>query len=171
MSTIHRRRPRRVAAARADADAYSGLAQGGGRPRGIRTRTGVNTDPMAAARRKASRAQHAADDAGAARRGVLHESRHHAPRGDVHRRRSHGRPRLGRGGERRRLRHGAGDGAGAHLQQPGRADRAHDPLRALEQRGDRDATARAPTSRSVRRCRARKTRPGRASIRSRSGSA
>src|SRR5689334_22440203 len=27
--------------------APNGLAQGGGRPRGIRTRTGVNTDPMA----------------------------------------------------------------------------------------------------------------------------
>ena len=102
--------------------------------------------------------------------GLLHEGRHHAPGGDVHRRRPHGRHRLGRGGERRRVGHGDRDGAGAHLQQPGRADRALDPLRALEQRGDGHSTARAPTSTSGRRCRGRKIRRARASIRSRSGS-
>ena len=52
------------------------------------TRTGVNTDPDAAARREAARAELAADDAGPARRGLLHEGRHHPSRGDVHRRRA-----------------------------------------------------------------------------------
>ncbi len=92
--------------------------------------------PDEAARRNASRAQHAADDAGAARDGVLHQGRHHSPGGDVHRRRPHGRPRLGRSGERRWVRHRAGDGSRARLQQSGRAHRAHDPIRALEQRGN-----------------------------------
>ena len=109
--------------------------------------------------------------AGPARGGVLHEGRHDAPRGDVHRRRPHGRPRLGRGGERRRLGHGAGDGARARLQQPGRADRALDPLRALEQRGDRTERRARLRRAARRRCRARRTRPARASIPSRSGSA
>ena len=48
-----------------------------------------------AARRKAPRAQLAADNAGAARRGLLHQGRHHAPRRDVHRRRAHGRASAG----------------------------------------------------------------------------
>ena len=89
-----------------------------------------------AARRAPARAQRAAEHARRAAEGVLHEGRHHASRRDVHRRRAHGRHRLGRGRERRRLRHGDRDGAGARLQQPGRADGALDPLRALEQRGD-----------------------------------
>ena len=79
--------------------------------------------------------------------------------------------RLGRGGERRRLGHGAGDGAGAHLQQPGRADRALDPLRALEQRGDGPQRRARVRRAAARICRARKTRRDRASIPSRSGSA
>ena len=69
--------------------------------------------------------------------GVLHEGRDHAPRGDVHRRRPHGRPRMGRGGERRRLGHRARHGARAHLQQSRRADGPFDPIRPVEQRGNR----------------------------------
>ena len=124
-----------------------------------------------AARREAARAQSRADHAGPARGGLLHQGRHHASRRDVHRRRPHGRARLGRGGQRQRLGHRAGDGAGAHLQHAGRADRAHDPLRAVEQRGDR-AQRRARLRRAARRrCRARRIRPARDDIRSRSGSA
>ena len=129
--------PRAGARPGVGADAQPATAGGGGRPRGVRARTGVNNDPMTAARREAARAELAADDAGAARRGLLHQDRHDPPRRDVHRRRPHGRPRLGRSGQRRRIGHGARDGAGAHLQQPGRADRALDPLHPLEQRGDR----------------------------------
>ena len=146
-------------------------AQGGGRPRGIRARTGVNTDPELQPDEKLRALNIAADHAGTARGGLLHEGRHDASRRDVHRRRPHGRARLGRGGERRRLGHGARDGAGARLQQPRRADRALDPLRALEQRGDR-------TERRARLRRAAQgtagqggSRRARASIRSRSGSA
>ena len=100
-------------------------------------RTGVNNDAERAAGREAARAQSRADDERPARERLLHQGRHDAARRDVHRRRPHGRPRVGRSGQRQRLRHGAGDGAGAHLQHAGRADRAHDPLRALEQRRDR----------------------------------
>ena len=123
----------------------------------------------AAARREAPRAQHAADRTGRARGGVLHEDRHDPSRRDVHRRRAHGRHRLGRGGQRRWLRHRAGDGAGAHLQQPRRADRALDPLRALEQRGDR-AERRARLRRPARGAAGQgKSRRARASIPSRNG--
>ena len=123
-----------------------------------------------AARREAARAQSRADDPGPARGGLLHQGRHHPPRRDVHRRRAHGRPRLGRGRQRQRIGHGAGDGAGAHLQHARRADRAHDPLRAVEQRGDRPQR-RARLRRAARRCRARRIRRDRAAIPSRSGSA
>ena len=69
----------------------------------------------------------------------------------------HGRPRLGRGRQRRRLGHGARDGAGAHLQHARRADRALDPLRRCGTTRRPGSTARAPTSSSARRCRARRT--------------
>ena len=73
-----------------------------------------------AARSAAARAQQRARaserSAQPAAERVLHQDRHDAPRRDVHHRRAHGRPRLGRSGERRRLRHRAGDGTGAHLQ-------------------------------------------------------
>ena len=112
-------------------------AVGGGRPRGQRVRTGVNTDPMRQpdARLRALNSEPAKD--GPARRGLLHEGRHLSSRRDVHHRRAHGRARLGRGRERRRLGHGAGDGAGAGVLDARRPDRALDPVRALEQRRDR----------------------------------
>ena len=110
----------------------------------------MNTDPQRAARREAPRAQLAADHAGAARRGLLHEGRHDAIRTRCTSSAPTWTARLGRGRERRRLRHGARDGARARLQQPGRADRALDPLRPLEQRGDR----------AQRRARLRRAAPG-----------
>ena len=101
----------------------------------------------------------------------LHQGRRHAPRRDVHRRRAHGWTRLGRSRERQRIRHGAGDGAGAHLQHAGRRHRSHDPLRAVEQRRDRPQR-RARLRRTARRsCRARRIRRDRDAIRNRSGSA
>ena len=111
----------------------------------------------AARRAHADRCQHRraeADERGAPRaerragnqrspgRGLLHEGGHPVSERDVHRRRAHGRTRLGRGGQRQRLRHGAGDGVGAHLQHAGRADRADNPLCALEQRRDGPERAR-----------------------------
>ena len=72
-----------------------------------------------------------------ARGGLLHQGRHDAPRRDVHRRRSHGRPGARRGRRRRWVRHGVGDGIGAYLQQRRRADGQVDSLRALEQRRGR----------------------------------
>ena len=100
-------------------------------------RTGVNNDPNAQPDAKLRELNREPADERPARGGLLHEGRHDASRRDVHRRRAHGRARLGRSGERQRLGHRAGDGAGAHLQHARRADRAHDPLRALEQRRDR----------------------------------
>ena len=134
------------------------------RYRGIRARTGVNNDPLQQPDAKLRALNTQPTTTGPARGGLLHQGRHDASRRDVHRRRPHGRPRLGRGRQRRRLRHGARDGAGARLQQPGRADRALDPLRALEQRGDRPRTARAPTSSSAQALQGKEDPPGRASI-------
>src|ERR1051326_2335229 len=73
----------------------------------------------------------------AARRSFLHEDRHDSSRGNVYRRRAHGRSWLGRSGERRWLRRGARDGTRTHPRRTGSADRALDSFRALEQRGDR----------------------------------
>ena len=67
---------------------------------------------------QAPRAEFAAEHARSARGGLLHQDRHDPARRNVHRRRPHGRHRLRRGRERRRLRHRARDGAGADLQQP-----------------------------------------------------
>ena len=120
---------------------------------------------------RAARAQHAADRCRArARRSTARRS---AP--PIPTRCTSSAPtwtaRLGRSGQRRWLGHGAGDGAGAHLQQPDVRDRALDPLRAVEQRGDR-AQRRARLCRAARRrCRARRSRPDRAAIPSRNGSA
>ena len=107
----------RVAGAR-PARGHATAAQGGGRLRGDRTPTGVNTDSLRAARRALRALNAQPTTPGERAGGVLHEGRHHASRGDVHRRRAHGRPRLGRGRERRRLGHGARDGARARLQRP-----------------------------------------------------
>ena len=85
----------------------------------------------------AARAQRAASDAGAARGGLLHQGRRDASGGNVHRRRPHGWTRLRRGGGRRCLRCGAGHGTGPRVERAGRHDRPFDPLRAVEQRGDR----------------------------------
>ena len=144
---------------------------GGGTQFGTRARTGVyNPDAAGAAPRSApARAQCGADDARRAAGSLLHEDRRHEARRDVHRRRPHGRPRLGRGGQRRRIGHGARDGDRAHLQRAGRRDRAIDPLRPLEQRGERPQRrmrVRRPAEGS---CRARKIRRARAGIPSRSG--
>ena len=126
--------------------------------------------PDGAAGREAPRAQHTAGNRRPARAGLLHEGRNQDPRRDVHRRRTHGRHRLGRGGQRRRLGHGARDGAGANPQQSGRADGAHDSIRALEQRRDGPERRDAPTSRSVRHSRARKIRRAQGVIPNRNGS-
>ena len=113
--TRRRRRSRRRRPAGGAAGDPNARAVGGGRPRGTARGTGVNTDPHAPARREAARAEQRAVHAGPARGGLLHQGRHHASRRDVHHRRAHGRARLGRGGQRRRLGHGAGDGAGARF--------------------------------------------------------
>ncbi len=124
-----------------------------------------------AARPSAPRARRGAGHRRPARRGVLHEGRLDAPRGDVHRRRSHGRPRLERGRERRRLRHRAGHGARAGLQQPRREDRSLDSVHPLEQRGD-GHERRAGLHRAARFAAGQgRTRRARANIPSRSGSA
>ena len=87
--------------------------------------------------RGAARAEPRGTDQWRALAGLLHQGRRHAPRRNVHPRRAHGRSRVRRGRRRRRIGHGAGDGAGAHPQRAGRRDRRLDPLRTLEQRGDR----------------------------------
>ncbi len=69
--------------------------------------------PDGAARRGAPRAQSGAFDERPAAAGVLHEDRDDPSRRDVPHRRPHGRTRLGRGGERRRLGNGACHGARA----------------------------------------------------------
>ena len=149
-----RRRPRRAARTGAG-------GQGGGRPRGDRARRPASTPIRLKQPDAKLRALNTQPTTPGPREEVyLHEGRHDASRRDVHRRRPHGRPRLGRGGERRRLGHRARDGAGARLQQPGRADRSLDPLRALEQRGDRARTARAPTSRSAQALQGKENPPG-----------
>src|SRR5213592_64444 len=73
-------------------------ASGGGRYRGIRARTGVNSDSLKQPDARA-RTRRPTFHRGRARRGLLHEDRHDARGRDVHRRRPHGRDRLGRGGK------------------------------------------------------------------------
>ena len=51
--------------------------------------------PRGSAGREAARAEHGARRRRPARGGLLHEDRHHPSRGDVHRRRPHGRARVG----------------------------------------------------------------------------
>ena len=127
---------RGVAAGRAASGEIAERRQGGGRSRRSRP-TGVNTDPNCAARREAARAELAAGDApGRAKRSIAPRSARRVPTRCTSSARTW-TARLGRSGERRRLGHRARDGAGAHLQQPRRPDRALDPLRPLEQRGDR----------------------------------
>ena len=111
-------------------------AQGGGRPRGIRARTGVNIDPNLQPDEKLRALNSQPTTPGpreevyCTKVGTTHPDEMYIVGS------AHGRARLGRGCQRRRIGHGAGDGAGARLQQPRRADRAFDPVRALEQRGD-----------------------------------
>ena len=104
--------------------------------RGLRVRTGVNNDPNAQPDPKLRALEFPTVSAGASRRSLLHEGRRDASRRNVHRQRPHGRHRLGRGRQRRWIGHGSGDGTGARVEQPGRADRAFDSLYSLEQRGN-----------------------------------
>ena len=131
---------------RGEGAAAAGGQRGGGRGRGgqggstifgNRGRTGVNNDPNAQTDPKLRELNSQPSTPGPREAGLLHQDRHDPSRRDVHRRRSHGRHRLWRSRERRRLRDRFGDGAGADLQQPRRADRALDQVRALEQRGNR----------------------------------
>ena len=111
-------------------------SQGGGRPRGIRSPTGVNTDPMKQPNEKlrALNSQPATD--GPREDVYCTKIGSHTSRGGVHHRRPHGRPRLGRSGQRRWFGDGVGDGAGPGLQLTGRGDRSIDSLRVVEQRGN-----------------------------------
>ena len=167
----HGRRARRARRRRARRDSAGNKrpGQGGSTIFGTAGRTGVNTDPTAQPDEKlrALNSQPATD--GPREEVYCTKVGIEDARRDVHHRRPHGRPRLGRSGQRRRLGHGARDGAGAHLQQPRRADRSHHPLRAVEQRGDRPERRARLRRRSARRCRARRIRPGQGSIPSRSG--
>ena len=175
-----RRRPRRAAAVAAAArrppnpviasgEVRSG--PGGSRYRGTTRRTGVNNDPNAQPDEKLRELNREPTTNGPREQVYCTKVGTTRPERDVHRRRAHGRPRLGRSRQRQRIGHGAGDGAGAHLQHAGRADRAHDSLCAVEQRRDRPQR-RARLRRAARsRCRARRIRRDRAAIRSRSGSA
>ena len=129
--------------------------------RGVRARTGVNTDPHEAARREAARAQHAADDADGPREevfctkvGTTHPDEMYIVGGhmDGH--------RLGRGGERRRLRHGARDGAGARSSaRPTCRPSARSASCSGTTRRP-DSTARAPTSRSAQALQGKEDPPG-----------
>ena len=71
------------------------LPSGGGRPRGLRVRTGVNTDPMKQPDAKLRALNTQPSHAGLAGGGLLHQGRDHASRRDVHRRRAHGRTSAG----------------------------------------------------------------------------
>ncbi len=122
-----------------------------------------------AARRQAARAQSRARDRRSARAGLLHEGRHHAAGRDVHHRRAHGRTRLGRSGQRQRLGHGAGDGARAHLQHAGRRRPSARFASRCGTTKKPGSMARARTSSSAPRCRAKKIRRDRSAIPSRSG--
>ena len=124
-----------------------------------------------AAGRAHPRARHAAGDQWPPRGGVLHQGRHHPPRRDVHRQRSHGRTWLERGGERRWLGDRAGDGARARVQQP-RCDRPNE--RSASSSGTTrkpDRRRHAPTSSSGSRCREKRTRQARSDSPNRNGSA
>ena len=86
------RAARRAAAARG---ARRVGAQGGARMRGIRAPTGVNTDSLKQPDAKLRALNTQPTTPGERAGGLLHEGRHHASRGDVHRRRPHGRPSAG----------------------------------------------------------------------------
>ena len=77
--------------------------------------TTVNNDPMKQPDVKLRELDSQPSTPGAARRGLLHQDRRHASGRDVHRRGPHGRHRMGRSRQRRRLRHRAGDGDRARL--------------------------------------------------------
>ena len=94
-------------------------ARTGRRPQARRASAGIGEQrSLETARSPAPRTQYAAFRSRAARRGLLHQDRRHASGRDVHRRRSYGRHRLGRSGQRRWLGHRAGDGARAVLSSP-----------------------------------------------------
>ena len=126
---------------------------------------------QAAARREAPRAQLAADHAGTARGGLLHEGRHHASRRDVHRRRHMDGHGWGEAAN--------DDGSGTALvMELARVFSSPDvqterSIRfALWNNEETGLERRARLRRAAAgRCRARRTRRARASIRSRSGSA
>ena len=91
-----RRRTRRGAAAAADTRRRARPCRSGRQHDLRQSRAhGRQQRSRTPARRQAARAQRAADDAGPARRGLLHQDRHDASRRDVHRRRAHGRPSAG----------------------------------------------------------------------------
>ena len=75
------------------------VSSGGGRPRGMRARTGVNNDPMVQPDEKLRALDTPPSVPRRARRSLLHEDRHHSSGGNVHRRRPHGRHRLWRSGQ------------------------------------------------------------------------
>jgi hypothetical protein len=89
----------------------TGLAVGGGRPRGDRIPTGVNTDPMKQPDEKL-RALNMQPTTPGPREMVFCTKVGATHPDEIHRRRPHGRPRVGRSGQRRWIRHRAGDGAG-----------------------------------------------------------
>ena len=135
--------PRRGSAPRPDGAGWRPAA----RDRGPHRR---QQRPQPSARREAARAEHRSrPPPGRAKRSTARRS---APRTPT--RCTSSAPtwtaRLGRSRQRRRLGHRARDGAGAHFQQPGRADRALDPLHPVEQRGNR----------AQRRARLRRAAPG-----------
>ena len=98
---------------------------GGSRCAASRGRPASNTDPDAQpdATLRALNAQPTTP--GPREAGLLHQGRHRRVPTRCTSSARTWTARLGRGGQRRRLRHGAGDGAGARVQRAGRADRAH----------------------------------------------
>ena len=72
------------------------LGQGGSRLRGITRPTGVNNNPEAQPDVALRTLNTQPSDPWPTRAGLLHQSRHHSSRRDVHRRSPHGRHRMGR---------------------------------------------------------------------------
>ena len=156
----------------ADAGAATPVSpSGGGEPRGVRTPTGVNTDPMKQPDEKLRALNMQPTTPGpremvyCTKVGTTHPDEMYIVGGHMD---GHGWGEAAND-----------DGSGTALvmelarvfSSPDVQTGADDPLRAVEQRGNRIATARAPTSRSVRSCRARRTRRVGQAIRSRNGSA
>ena len=142
------------------------------RLRGICARRPASTPiPCASPMRSCARSTSQPSAPGAARGSVLHQGRHDAPRRDVHRRRPHGRHGWGEAAN--------DDGSGTALVMElarvfcsaGCEDRALDPLRRSGTTRRPARTARAPMSRSARRCRARRSPPGSGKYPEPSGSA